>query len=92
MFLASLQSYIPNLKFLKSISEIKKGEPKAPKTLPVKQSQVIEEITQENTESFLKKFAWAAKSDLCEEGGVLNTQWKKWADLNKLCRNTRYLI
>jgi hypothetical protein len=30
----------------------------------------------------LKKFRRAAKSDLCEEGGLLNSQWKKWGDLN----------
>ncbi len=32
--------------------------------------------------SFLQKFAKAAKSDLCEENGVLYQQWKNWADLN----------
>ena len=66
----------------KTVSYSKQGETEESKDLPVKQSQVIEEITQAKTESFLKKFARAAKSDLCQEGGVLNTQWKKWADLN----------
>ncbi|KAB8332558.1 hypothetical protein SD80_018375 [Scytonema tolypothrichoides VB-61278] len=65
-----------------SVSDSKEGETEETKALPVKQSQVIEKMTQENPESFLKKFARAAKSDLCQEGGVLNTQWKKWADLN----------
>ena len=50
--------------------------------MPAKQSQVIAQITKEDPKSFLRRFGRAAKSDLCEEGGVLNTQWKKWADLN----------
>ena len=48
----------------------------------VKQSQAIEKATGEKPHSFLKKFGKAAKSDLCEEGGVLYGQWQKWADLN----------
>ena len=48
----------------------------------VKQTQAIEKVTKEKPESFLKKFGRAAKQDLCEEGGLLNKQWKKWADLN----------
>ncbi len=51
-------------------------------SLPTKQSQAIEEITKEKSKSFLKKFGRAAKTDLCEEGGLLNSQWKKWADLD----------
>ncbi|KAB8317193.1 hypothetical protein SD81_017810 [Tolypothrix campylonemoides VB511288] len=66
----------------RSVSDSKEGEPEEANALPVKQSQTIEQITKEKPESFLKKFARAAKSDLCQEGGVLNTQWKKWADLN----------
>lgn len=58
-----------------------KGE-ENPDALPAKQSQVIAQITKEDPKSFLRRFGCAAKSDLCEEGGVLNTQWKKWADLN----------
>lgn len=50
--------------------------------LPLKQSQVIAAITQENPESFLKKFARAAKQDLCEEGGLLYEQWKKFSDIS----------
>jgi hypothetical protein len=63
-------------------SGMKNLESETPESLPAKQSQAIEEITQENPKSFLKKFGRAAKSDLCEEGGLLNNQWKKWADLN----------
>lgn len=29
----------------------------------------------------MKKFARAAKKDLCLEGGVLHEQWKKYGDL-----------
>lgn len=56
--------------------------PETPPGFPVKQSQAIEEVTQEKPERFLQKFGRAAKSDLCEEGGLLNSQWKKWGDLN----------
>ncbi len=65
-----------------SPSGIQKGKTKEPNRLPVKQSQAIAEITQENPQTFLQTFLAVAKSDLCEEGGVLYTQWKKWADLN----------
>ena len=65
-----------------SPSDIKQGETKEADGLPVKQSQAIAEITQENPKTFLQTFLAEVKSDLCEEGGVLYTQWKKWADLN----------
>ncbi|MEW6491255.1 MAG: hypothetical protein AB1589_01705 [Cyanobacteriota bacterium] len=67
---------------VESTSGVIKKEPEERDSLPVKQSQAIEGITKENSESFLKKFRLAAKSDLCEEGGLLNSQWKKWGDLN----------
>ncbi len=50
--------------------------------LPEKQSRAIEQATGENPKTFLKKFRLAARQDLCEEGGVLNAQWKKWGDLS----------
>jgi hypothetical protein len=43
---------------------------------------VVEEITQEEPQGFLRRFARATRRDLCEEGGVLYEQWHKWADLN----------
>lgn len=49
--------------------------------LPKAQSQVIAEVTNEEPESFLKRFAKAAKNDLCDSNGLLNQQWKKWRDL-----------
>ncbi len=64
-----------------SPSNIKRGEAEEAE-LPVKQSQAIAEITQENPKTFLKTFLAVAKTDLCEEEGVLYAQWKKWADLN----------
>ena len=63
-------------------SDTMKGGTEEPDRLPVKQSQAIAEITQENPQTFLQTFLAVAKSDLCEEGGVLYDQWKKWADLN----------
>lgn len=65
-----------------SPSDIKGGETEEEAELPVKQSQDIAEITQENPKTFLQTFLAEAKSDLCEEGGVLYAQWKKWSDLN----------
>ncbi|CAN1210036.1 DUF4342 domain-containing protein [Tumidithrix helvetica PCC 7403] len=47
-----------------------------------KQNQAIERATGEPADSFLKKFWRVAKADLCEEGGKLNAQWKKWGDLD----------
>ena len=49
--------------------------------LPEAQSQVIAEVTNEEPESFLKRFAKAAGKDLCDSNGLLNQQWKKWRDL-----------
>jgi len=45
------------------------------------QGKAIAQITQEPPKTFLQKFGLAAKSDLCEEGGMLYQQWKKWGDL-----------
>jgi high-affinity nickel permease len=33
-------------------------------------------------DSFLAKFGWAAKSELCDEKGMLNQQWQKYLDLD----------
>lgn len=83
--ITSLSAEIDNqLSELRSGSDsgMKNLESETPDSLPVKQSQAIEEITKEKPKSFLKKFGLSAKSDLCEEGGLLNGQWKKWGDLN----------
>ncbi len=56
-------------------------------TVPAKQKQQLEQVieqdlgTKEPSDSFMKKFARAAKQDLCVEGGVLYGQWKKYGDL-----------
>jgi hypothetical protein len=61
----------------------KQGEDKiSDEKLLVKQTEVITQVTQENSRSFLQKFGRAAKSDLCQEGGMLNQQWQKWGDLD----------
>jgi hypothetical protein len=77
---ANIDSQLQELRTDSASGDIK-GEHESD-SLPTKQSQAIEEITKEKSKSFLKKFGHAAKSDLCEEEGLLNTQWKKWADLN----------
>jgi uncharacterized protein with PIN domain len=47
----------------------------------VVQQEQIESATQESADRFLQKFGRAARRDLCEEGGLLYEQWKKYADL-----------
>jgi len=65
-------------------AEVKSNEPDKqdiPERLPV-QWRAIKEITKEEPRSFWRRFKQAAHSDLCDEGGVLNTQWKKHRDLS----------
>ena len=45
------------------------------------QKDAIAVATGEEAEGFLRKFGRAGRRDLCEEGGVLYEQWKKYADL-----------
>ena len=45
------------------------------------QKDAIGVATGEEAEGFLRKFARASRRDLCEEGGVLYEQGKKYADL-----------
>lgn len=47
-----------------------------------KQKQAIVKATEEDLESFLRRFSRAARNDLCMEGGILYTQWKNYADLD----------
>lgn len=56
-----------------------KGEPEEALVL---QQQTIEQVTKEAPRSFLQRFGRAAKSDLCEEDGMLHKQWQKWGDLD----------
>ena len=46
------------------------------------QWQAISTITKEDPRSFWRRFKQAARRDLCEEGGVLHTQWKRYGDLS----------
>ena len=65
-------------------AEVKSGEPDKqdiPERLPA-QWRTIKEITKEEPRSFWRRFKQAAHSDLCDEGGVLNAQWKKYRDLS----------
>ena len=50
--------------------------------MPNKQRRAIEDTTRQDAPSFMKRFLQAARKDLCEEGGVLYQQWKKWGDLS----------
>jgi hypothetical protein len=43
----------------------------------------ITAATQEDADGFLKRFARVAKRDVCEEGGLLNQQWKLYQDLSR---------
>jgi hypothetical protein len=54
-----------------------KGQPE----FPLPQMEKIREVTGEAAREFLKRFVKAARNDLCDEGGVLYAQWKKWGDL-----------
>ncbi len=64
-------------------SEQKQGEDKtSDEKMLVKQTEAIAKVTQEHPKRFLQRFGRAATRDLCEEGGMLNKQWKKWGDLD----------
>ncbi len=65
-------------------AEVKSGEQDKqdiPERLPV-QWRAIKEITKEEPRSFWRRFKQAAHSDLCDEGGVLNAQWRRYRDLS----------
>jgi hypothetical protein len=49
--------------------------------LPEPQRRALEQATGEAALPFLQRFKQAARQDLCEEGGVLYTQWQKWKDV-----------
>lgn len=64
-------------------SEAKAG--KEPEELPERtprQWQVIAKVTKEEPRSFWQKFKQAARRDLCVEGGVLHTQWRRYRNLS----------
>jgi hypothetical protein len=45
------------------------------------QRRAIEQATGEDALTFLARFKQAARKDVCESGGILHTQWKKWKDI-----------
>jgi 16S rRNA C1402 N4-methylase RsmH len=59
-----------------------KGIKHSKKAIPSQQKQQLEHAIQEDADSFMTKFARAAKQDLCVEGGLLYAQWKKYGDLD----------
>ncbi|NOR68170.1 MAG: hypothetical protein GQ532_00465 [Methylomarinum sp.] len=53
------------------------------KVIPSKQKQQLEQATGEEAETYLKKFACAAKKDLCIEGGLLHDQFEEMGNMSK---------
>jgi hypothetical protein len=49
--------------------------------LPALQRRALEQATGQDAMTFLQRVKHAAHHDLCEQGGVLYTQWQKWKDL-----------
>jgi flagella basal body P-ring formation protein FlgA len=43
----------------------------------------LEAQTKEPTDSFLQRFGRVTRRDICEEGGLLNQQWKTYQDLSR---------
>lgn len=76
---AEIDAQLLELRSLSSDAPLKSSDKEAQL---VKQNQAIERATGEPADTFLKKFWRASKRDLCEEGGLLNAQWKKWGDLD----------
>jgi hypothetical protein len=60
-----------------------RGSKHGKKTIPHKQKQLIEQATQEEVNSFMKKFARAAKKDLCKDGGLLHDTFEETGNLGK---------
>lgn len=46
-----------------------------------RQRAAIAQATQQDAGTFLERFRAAARQDLCEQGGILYAQWKKYKDL-----------
>lgn len=46
------------------------------------QWQLVAQVAEEPTDGFLRKFGRVTRRDICEEGGLLNQQWKKYQDLS----------
>lgn len=46
-----------------------------------RQRKALEAATGQDAATFLARFRQAARKDLCEDGGLLHEQWKKYRDL-----------
>ncbi len=56
-----------------------------PVPMPEKEAAAVEAAVTEAGQrpaSFWERFRKAAHADICQEGGVLHAQWKKWGDLS----------
>lgn len=51
------------------------------KPLPEPQLRALAEATGEDPKSFLARFRAAARKDICQDGGILHTQWEKYRDI-----------
>ncbi|WP_417913004.1 hypothetical protein [Candidatus Electronema sp. TJ] len=81
---AQIDQQLAQLRDAAAYAESKGNEPDKqdiPDRLPA-QWRVIAIVTKEEPRSFWQRFKQAARRDLCEEGGVLHTQWKKYGDLS----------
>ena len=76
---AEIDAQLLELRSLSSDTSLKSGDKESQL---VKQNQAIERATGEPADTFLKKVWRVVRRDLCEEGGLLNSQWKKWGDLD----------
>lgn len=62
-----------------------RGKGSAPLPLAEKEAAIVEKALAEAGQepmSFWQRFQKAAHEDICEKGGVLYGQWKKWGDLS----------
>jgi hypothetical protein len=68
------------LRLVRSAPAKKRGEKMAPDQAE-RQLKAIEQATGQDATTFLSRFHQAVRKDLCEQGGVLHTQWEKYRDL-----------
>ena len=64
------------------VAVYRSGDELEPEGALIRQKDAIESLTKEPMPSFLAKFGRAAKSELCDDKGMLNQQWQKYLDLD----------
>jgi hypothetical protein len=81
---AQIDQRLQQLRDESPVAFSKGGEPdkrEISERIPV-EWRAVAKITKEDPQTFWRKFRRAAHRDLCDEGGVLHTQWLKWGDLS----------